>query len=113
MPTLFKQWAKKLVCLLTQSELESTDDVTDNVEMDALCRALLVNVDVAYLNGGREDSVDLIQFHNVSSEDDQDPLVLLYRYVVVSVRKFILIDVMYSPGHYDILIRDQRAMSVD
>jgi len=58
----------------------------DNVEMDALCRALQVNVDVAYLNGGREDSVDLIQFRNIPSEE-QSPLVLLYRYVILRTKK--------------------------
>lgn len=55
--------------------------------MDALCRALQVNVDVAYLNGGREDSVDLIRFRNIPSEEDQPPLVLLYRYVILKAKE--------------------------
>jgi hypothetical protein len=46
--------------------------------MDALCRVLQLNVDVAYLNGGRDDLVDFIKFRNASDNDAS--LVLLYRY---------------------------------
>ncbi|PPQ74522.1 hypothetical protein CVT25_004428, partial [Psilocybe cyanescens] len=59
----------------------------DNVEIQALCRALQLNVDLAYLNGVREDGVDFIKFRYDSSEN-APPLILLYR-----------------PGHYDILIK--------
>ncbi|KAF8961630.1 peptidase C65 Otubain-domain-containing protein [Flammula alnicola] len=59
----------------------------DNVEIDALCKALQLNVDVAYLNGVREDGVDFIKFRNDSNEGAV-PLVLLYR-----------------PGHYDVLVQ--------
>jgi len=59
----------------------------DNVEIEALCRALQLNVDVAYLNGVRGDGVDFIKFRN-DSNNNAAPLVLLYR-----------------PGHYDILVK--------
>jgi len=59
----------------------------DNVEIEALSRALQLNIDVAYLNGGRGDGViDFIKFRYDSSETP--PLILLYR-----------------PGHYDILVQ--------
>jgi len=58
----------------------------DNVEIEALCRALQLNVDLAYLNGVRGDAVDFIKFR-YHSNPDVTPVVLLYR-----------------PGHYDILI---------
>ena len=53
----------------------------DNVEIEALSRALQLNIDVAYLNGGRGDGViDFIKFrHDLSPE--APPLILLYRYV--------------------------------
>ncbi|KAF9006953.1 cysteine proteinase [Cyathus striatus] len=59
----------------------------DNVEMDALCHALKLNIDVVYLNGGRADSVDVIKFRNDPNANAK-PLILLYR-----------------PGHYDILYK--------
>jgi len=61
----------------------------DNVEIEALSRALQLNIDVAYLNGGRGDGViDFIKFrHDLIPE--ASPLILLYR-----------------PGHYDILVRE-------
>lgn len=60
----------------------------DHVEMQALCAALQLNVDVAYLNGGSEEGVvDFIPFR-YASESESLPLVLLYR-----------------PGHYDLLIK--------
>jgi ubiquitin thioesterase protein OTUB1 len=60
----------------------------DNVEIEALSRALQLNIDVAYLNGGRGDGViDFIKFRHDSSETP--PLILLYR-----------------PGHYDILVQN-------
>ncbi|KDR74096.1 hypothetical protein GALMADRAFT_71513 [Galerina marginata CBS 339.88] len=59
----------------------------DNVEIEALCRALQLNVELAYLNGVRTDGVDFIKFEN-DSNNSAPPLVLLYR-----------------PGHYDILVK--------
>ncbi|TFK37623.1 peptidase C65 Otubain-domain-containing protein [Crucibulum laeve] len=59
----------------------------DNVEMNALCSALELNLDVAYLNGGRTGVVDFIEFRS-DANPEADPLMLLYR-----------------PGHYDILVR--------
>jgi hypothetical protein len=53
----------------------------DNVEIEALSRALQLNIDVAYLNGGRGDAgvIDFIKFrHDLSPE--APPLNLLYRY---------------------------------
>lgn len=60
----------------------------DNVEIEALSRALQLNIDVAYLNGGQGDGVtDFIKFrHDLRPE--APPLILLYR-----------------PGHYDILVQ--------
>jgi len=58
----------------------------DHVEIEALCRALQVNVDVAYLNGVRGDGVDFIKFRN-DNNTTAFPITLLYR-----------------PGHYDILV---------
>jgi len=59
----------------------------DNVEIEALSRALQLNIDVAYVNGVREDGMtDFIKFRYGSSE--APPLTLLYR-----------------PGHYDILVQ--------
>jgi len=60
----------------------------DNVEIEALSRALQINIDVAYLNGGRGDGViDFIKFR-YDSNPEAPPLILLYR-----------------PGHYDILVQ--------
>ena len=53
----------------------------DNVEIEALCQALSLNVDVAYLNGSRGDRVDFIKF-SYDSNAEAPPLVLLYRYVI-------------------------------
>jgi len=62
----------------------------DHVEIQALCAALQLNVDVAYLNGGSEEGVvDFIPFR-YASESESLPLVLLYR-----------------PGHYDLLIKER------
>jgi ubiquitin thioesterase protein OTUB1 len=58
----------------------------DNVEIQALTKALQLNLDLAYLNGVRMDGVDFIPFRN-NPDSDAQPLVLLYR-----------------PGHYDILV---------
>ncbi|PPQ83043.1 hypothetical protein CVT26_012174 [Gymnopilus dilepis] len=63
------------------------DSVEDNVEMEALCRALQLNVDVAYLSGVRGDGVDFITFRH-DTDSKAPPLTLLYR-----------------PGHYDILFK--------
>ena len=51
------------------------------MEIEALSRALQLNIDVAYLNGGRGDGViDFIKFrYDLSPE--APPLILLYRYV--------------------------------
>ena len=56
------------------------DSVEDNVEMEALCRALQLNVDVAYLSGVRGDGVDFITFRH-DTDSKAPPLTLLYRYV--------------------------------
>jgi ubiquitin thioesterase protein OTUB1 len=55
-------------------------DNTDNVEIEALCRALQLSIDVAYLNGVRGDAVDFIKFRH-DLNPDATPVVLLYRYV--------------------------------
>lgn len=52
----------------------------DNVEVEALCQALSLNVDVAYLNGSRGDRVDFIKF-SYDTNREVPPLVLLYRCV--------------------------------
>ncbi|KAF8160863.1 peptidase C65 Otubain-domain-containing protein [Crassisporium funariophilum] len=58
----------------------------DNVEIEALSRALQLNIDVAYLNGSRADGVtDFIKFRY-----DPDPLAPP-------------LGLLYRPGHYDIL----------
>ncbi|KIM37190.1 hypothetical protein M413DRAFT_20368 [Hebeloma cylindrosporum] len=62
----------------------------DNVEIEALCRALQLNVDLAYLNGVRGDAVDFIKFRH-DLNPNATPVVLLYR-----------------PGHYDILVQKPR-----
>ncbi|KAF9556457.1 cysteine proteinase [Agrocybe pediades] len=62
----------------------------DHVEIEALCRALYLNVDVAYLTGVRGDGVDFIKFHN--RDEGEGAITLLYR-----------------PGHYDILVSNKRA----
>ena len=50
----------------------------DNVEIEALSRALRLNIDVAYVNGVREDGMtDFIKFRYGPSE--AAPLTLLYR----------------------------------
>ena len=51
----------------------------DNVEIEALSRALQLNIDVAYLNGGRGDGViDFIKFR-YDLRPEAPPLILLYR----------------------------------
>ncbi|KAF8813741.1 cysteine proteinase [Phlegmacium glaucopus] len=68
--------------------VQSMGKEADNVEIEALSRALHLNIDVAYLNGGRGDGVtDFIKFrYDLCPE--APPLILLYR-----------------PGHYDILVQ--------
>ncbi|KAF9529048.1 peptidase C65 Otubain-domain-containing protein [Crepidotus variabilis] len=61
----------------------------DNVEIQALCLALGLDVNLAYLNGSRGDGVDFIKFRN-DPDPNVPPLMLLYR-----------------PGHYDVLPRKQ------
>jgi hypothetical protein len=82
-PILYRLWAKKLVSYLRLSQFAELQPhfFQDNVEIEALSRALQLNIDVAYLNGGRGDGViDFIKFrHDLSSE--APPLILLYRYV--------------------------------
>ncbi|KAF9463306.1 peptidase C65 Otubain-domain-containing protein [Collybia nuda] len=59
----------------------------DHVQVEALCRALQLNVDVAYLDGrGNDDAVTFVHLRN-SLDEKSEPLKLLYR-----------------PGHFDILI---------
>ena len=51
----------------------------DNVEIEALSRALRLNIDVAYLNGGRGDgAIDFIKFRYDLCPEAL-PLILLYR----------------------------------
>ncbi|GLB44629.1 putative cysteine proteinase [Lyophyllum shimeji] len=71
--------------LFCEHFVEATGKEADHVQMTALCRALRLNVDVAYLDGRRNDAVDFVQFRE--AKDQTKPLVLLYR-----------------PGHYDILV---------
>ncbi|KAG2006056.1 hypothetical protein CC2G_002404 [Coprinopsis cinerea AmutBmut pab1-1] len=58
----------------------------DHVQMLALCRELKINLNVAYLDGHKSDSVDFVTFKE--GPEDQEPITLLYR-----------------PGHYDILAK--------
>jgi len=82
--TLFKPWERKLVRRLSFcSQRWCTNQFkydTDNVEIEALCRALQLNIDLAYLNGVRGDAVDFIKFRH-DLNPDAPPVVLLYRYV--------------------------------
>jgi len=71
----------------TANVVQAMGKEADNVEIDALSHALQLNLDLAYLNGVRQDGVDFVPFRNAPSKDDV-PLVLLYR-----------------PGHYDILVK--------
>ncbi|THH03339.1 hypothetical protein EW145_g6338 [Phellinidium pouzarii] len=58
-----------------------------HVQITALTKVLKLNVEVAYLDGHSDDgSVSFVEFQNVPLDDNENPLVLLYR-----------------PGHYDIL----------
>ncbi|KAJ3502818.1 hypothetical protein NMY22_g18455 [Coprinellus aureogranulatus] len=61
----------------------------DHMQMTALCRELKLNLDVAYLDGRKADSVDFVQFRE--GPEDQKPLTVLYR-----------------PGHYDILVKAEK-----
>jgi len=70
--------------LFCEHFVEAGGKEADHVQMTALCRALKLNIDVAYLDGRRSDSVDFVPIRSV---DEGDPIVLLYR-----------------PGHYDILV---------
>jgi len=66
--------------------VESVGKEADHVQMTALSRALYINVKIAYLDGrGTDGKVDFVDFDSSSGDD---PLQLLYR-----------------PGHYDILVR--------
>lgn len=70
------------------SSVEPLGKEADNVIIEALCQALKLNVDVAYLNGSKSDQVDFIKIRH--DTHDAPPLTLLYR-----------------PGHYDVLPRDK------
>ncbi|RXW18483.1 hypothetical protein EST38_g7372 [Candolleomyces aberdarensis] len=61
----------------------------DHMQMTALCRELKLNLDVAYLDGRRADTVDFVQFRE--GPESEKPLTLLYR-----------------PGHYDILVKEEK-----
>lgn len=67
--------------------VEAGGKEADHVQMTALCRALQLNIDIAYLDGRKSDSVDFVQMGDAKVE----PIVLLYR-----------------PGHYDILVGPPR-----
>ncbi|KAF5375566.1 hypothetical protein D9615_009177 [Tricholomella constricta] len=69
--------------------VEAGGKEADHVQMTALCRALQLNIDVAYLDGRRNGAVDFVPIRPVT--DKAGPLVLLYR-----------------PGHYDILVGPER-----
>ncbi|KAG5653798.1 hypothetical protein H0H81_010468 [Sphagnurus paluster] len=69
--------------LFCEHFVEATGKEADHVQMEALCRALQLNVDIAYLDG-HSDSVNFIQLRY---QKEAAPLALLYR-----------------PGHYDILV---------
>ena len=79
----------------------------DNVEIEALCRALQLNIDLAYLNGVRGDAVDFIKFrHDLNPE--AIPVVLLYRYVFyLKIPRSYIVNGFFHrrPGHYDILVQ--------
>ena len=58
----------------------------DHVQITALTRALKVNIRVAYLDGHDTDgNVNFVDFQSVPPEDFQDPPVLLYRQVFLSI----------------------------
>lgn len=71
--------------LFCEHFVEAGGREADHVQMTALCRALQLNIDVAYLDGRRSDAVDFVPIRPATK--DTGPLVLLYR-----------------PGHYDILV---------
>ncbi|KAF8064178.1 cysteine proteinase [Lyophyllum atratum] len=71
--------------LFCEHFVEAGGKEADHVQMTALCRALHLNIDVAYLDGRRSEAVDFVPIRTV--DDETKPLVLLYR-----------------PGHYDILV---------
>ncbi|THH09672.1 hypothetical protein EW145_g1856 [Phellinidium pouzarii] len=67
--------------------VEACGKEADHVQITALTKVLKLNVEVAYLDGHSDDgSVSFVEFQNVPLDDNENPLVLLYR-----------------PGHYDIL----------
>jgi len=47
------------------------------MQMTALCRELKLNLDVAYLDGRKADSVDFVQIRE--GPEETAPLTLLYR----------------------------------
>ncbi|KAG7087579.1 hypothetical protein E1B28_013533 [Marasmius oreades] len=72
--------------------VEATGKEADHVQMTALSRALQINVDVAYLDGrGTNGEVDFVTLRD-ATDTEMSPVTLLYR-----------------PGHYDILIRDDTS----
>ncbi|KAH7103666.1 cysteine proteinase [Auriculariales sp. MPI-PUGE-AT-0066] len=74
--------------------VEPTGKESDHVQMTAISRALKINVRIAYLDGsGAGDSVEFVEFENRAE-------------VVPSERGgFKAIELLYRPGHYDILER--------
>lgn len=83
---LWRLAEKKLVSSFTLIQISRDHSHTcrtlDHVQMIALCRALQLNIDVAYLDGRRPDGI--VDFIPIRSADENiKPLVLLYRYVIL------------------------------
>lgn len=86
--------------------------LVDHVQMQALAKAMSVNLSVAYLDGtlgGKgEAAVDFVKFENRGGEDVNglDDVVLLYRRAshLIYISQFSGVNAdFHRPGHYDIL----------
>ncbi|CAG8756667.1 1565_t:CDS:2, partial [Dentiscutata erythropus] len=96
----FNDYKPFLDCDLEMDEycskyVEGMDKEADHIHVLVLTRALKVPVEIAYMSGS--DALDQVNFHEFYPEEETSkgtlplkPLVLLYR-----------------PGHYDILYRDE------
>jgi len=82
------------VARFCEAQVEATGKEADHPQIQALCRALKVAVDIAYVDGSagigggetaEDGKVDFVRFETKGS-DGANPITLLYR-----------------PGHYDIL----------
>jgi len=75
--------------------VESVGKEADHVQITALCRALQINISIAYLDGRSTDgSVNFVPFS--FAEEGEKPILLLYR-----------------PGHYDVLMKDSKRETVN